>query len=112
MRPALRAALTAMAEADLCNADWGCMMVNAATERASNPATAAQVSATLRLVESTIAGALERAKAQGELTADKSPTDLARLLTTFMQGLRVMGNARAGREFVESAVTAAMRSLD
>ncbi|WP_406434522.1 TetR/AcrR family transcriptional regulator [Streptomyces sp. NBC_01589] len=112
VRPALRAALTAMAEADLCNPDRGCMMVNAATERASDPTTAAQVSATLRLVESTIAGALERAKAQGELTADKNPTDLARLLTTFMQGLRVMGNARAGREFVESAVATAMRSLD
>ncbi|MFE4995680.1 TetR/AcrR family transcriptional regulator [Streptomyces mirabilis] len=112
VRPALRAALTAMAEADLCDPDRGCMLVNAATERASDPATAEQVSATLRLVESTITGALERAKARGELSADKNPTELARLLTTFMQGLRVMGQARAGREFVESAVAAAMRGLD
>lgn len=112
VRPALRAALTAMAEADLCDPDRGCMLVNAATERADDPATAEQVSATLRLVESAITGALERAKARGELAADKNPTELARLLTTFMQGLRVMGKAQAGREFAESAVDAAMRTLD
>lgn len=112
VRPALRAVLTAMVEADLCDPDQGCMLVNAATERADDPRTSEQVSATLRLVESTIAGALERAKARGELSADKNPVELARLLTTFIQGLRVMGKARAGREFLESAITAAMRSLD
>ncbi|MFD9003073.1 TetR/AcrR family transcriptional regulator [Streptomyces sp. NPDC059582] len=112
VRPALRAVLMAMAEADLCDPDRGCMTVNAATERAGDPATVEQVAATLRLVESTIAGALERAKARGELSADKNPIELARLLTTFIQGLRVMGKARAGREFVESAVAAAMGTLD
>ncbi|MGW7381083.1 TetR/AcrR family transcriptional regulator [Streptomyces sp. NPDC054794] len=112
VRPALRAVLMAMAEADLCDPDRGCMTVNAATERADDPDTAEHVSATLKLVESTIAGALERAQVRGELTADKNPTELARLLTTFIQGLRVMGKARAGREFVESAVDAAMRTLD
>ncbi|MCF3128786.1 TetR/AcrR family transcriptional regulator [Streptomyces olivochromogenes] len=112
VRPALRAVLMAMAEADLCDPDRGCMTVNAATERADDPDTAAHVSATLKLVESTIAGALERAQVRGELTADKNPAELARLLTTFIQGLRVMGKARAGREFVESAVDAAMRTLD
>ncbi|WP_328760597.1 hypothetical protein [Streptomyces sp. NBC_00271] len=66
----------------------------------------------LGLVESTIAEALERAKASGELTADKDPVELARLFTTFIQGLRVMGAAQAGRKFLESAITAVMRTLD
>ncbi|MFI1564253.1 TetR/AcrR family transcriptional regulator [Streptomyces sp. NPDC020490] len=112
VRPALRAALTAMAETDLCDPGRGCMLVNAATERASDPVTAERVSATMRLVESTITGALERAKVRGELSADKEPAELAPLFTTFIQGLRVMGQAHAGREFMESAVAAVMRSLD
>src|SRR3954463_144115 len=71
VRSALRAALTAMAEADLCDPERGCFVVNAATERSADPATVDKVAATLRLVDSTIAGALERAQALGELSADK-----------------------------------------
>ncbi|MFF4648606.1 TetR/AcrR family transcriptional regulator [Streptomyces sp. NPDC001380] len=112
VRPALRAALTAMAEADLCDPERGCLMVNAATERASDPATADRVAATMRLVESTLAGALERARARGELAPDKDPVALARFLTTFIQGMRVMGKARADRAFFDGAVEAALTTLD
>ncbi|MEV5150105.1 TetR/AcrR family transcriptional regulator [Streptomyces sp. NPDC052727] len=112
VRPALRAALTAMAEADLCDPERGCMLVKAATEGTAAHDPGGPVPTTLRLVESTIAAALERAKVRGELTADKDPAELARLFTTFIQGLRVMGGAQAGRKFLESAITAVMRTLD
>ncbi|MEU6091007.1 TetR/AcrR family transcriptional regulator [Streptomyces sp. NPDC047085] len=112
VRSALRAALTAMAEADLCDPERGCFLVNAATERSADPETVDKVAATLRLVESTIAGALERAQARGELPADKDAAGLARFLTTFIQGLRVMGKARADRAFLESAVANALTALD
>ncbi|MGV9563439.1 TetR/AcrR family transcriptional regulator [Streptomyces sp. NPDC003480] len=112
VRSALRAALTAMAEADLDDPERGCFLVNAATERSADPATVDRVSATLRLVESAIAGALERAKARGELPAGKDAAGLARFLTTFIQGLRVMGKARADRAFLESAVSNALTALD
>ncbi|WP_328760472.1 TetR/AcrR family transcriptional regulator [Streptomyces sp. NBC_00271] len=112
VRSALRAALAAMAEADLCDPERGCFLVNAATERSADPATVDRVGGTLRLVESSIAGALERGQARGELSADKDPAGLARFLTTFIQGMRLMGKARVGREFLESAVSNALTVLD
>ncbi len=112
IRPAIAAVLMEMAEADLTDPGRGCLLVNAATERSDDPATVARVGATLQRVESALAGALERAKARGELGADKEPVRLARFLTTFIQGLRVMGQARADRAFLEDAVATALRSLD
>ncbi|GAA2345735.1 hypothetical protein GCM10010431_81550 [Streptomyces kunmingensis] len=38
--------------------------------------------------------------------------ELARFLTTFIQGLHVMGNARADHAFLEAAVDGALRALD
>jgi TetR/AcrR family transcriptional regulator, transcriptional repressor for nem operon len=112
VRSAVRKALTQMVEADLEDPDRGCLLVNAATERGDDPETADRVQTTLRLVESALAAALEKAKARGELSADKNPVELARFLTTFVQGLRVVGRARIGRPFVEDAVETALRSLD
>ncbi|GGN00019.1 TetR/AcrR family transcriptional regulator [Streptomyces fuscichromogenes] len=112
VRSALRTALQALAEADLDDPERGCFLVNAATERSADSTTVDRVSGTLRLVESTIAGALERARARGELSADKDPAALARFLTTFIQGMRVMGQARADRAFLESALSSALSVLD
>jgi TetR/AcrR family transcriptional repressor of nem operon len=112
IRTALREALTAMAQADLSEPERGCLLVNAATERGDHQATVDRVGATMALVVSTLTGALERARARGELAADKNPAELARFLTTFIQGLRVMGNARAGEAFVRDAVTTALSVLD
>ncbi|MGW7543694.1 TetR/AcrR family transcriptional regulator [Streptomyces sp. NPDC054770] len=112
VRSALRTALLALAEADLANPEPGCFLVNAATERSADSPTVDRVSGTLRLVEGTIAGALERARARGELSADKDPAELARFLTTFIQGMRVMGQARADRAFLESALSSALTVLD
>ncbi|RPE37773.1 TetR family transcriptional regulator [Streptomyces sp. Ag109_O5-1] len=112
VRSALRTALHAMAEADLREPERGCFLVNAATERSADSATVDRVGGTLRLVEGTIAGALERAQARGDLSAGKDPAELARFLTTFIQGMRVVGKARVDRAFLESAVSGALSVLD
>jgi TetR/AcrR family transcriptional repressor of nem operon len=112
IRPAVRQVLTDMIEADLSDPSRGCLVVNAATQRGDDPATMERVAAALRQVESALAGALERAKSRDELSQDKDPVELARFLTTFVQGLRVVGQARLGRSFTEDALTTAMRALD
>ena len=112
VRPALRAVLLALVEADLADPERGCLLVNAATERSGHPATVAQVSRTMRRLESAIAAALERARAGGQLAAGKDPRELAQFLTTFLQGLRVMGKARADRTFLANAVEVALGALD
>ncbi|GAA3876453.1 TetR/AcrR family transcriptional regulator [Streptomyces sp. NPDC059687] len=112
IRPAVRQILGAMIEADLADPTRGCLVVNTATECGNQPPAAERVAAAMRHVESSLAGALERAKSRGELSADKNPVELARFLTTFVQGLRVVGQARLGRTFTEDALTVAMRALD
>ncbi|GAA4557449.1 TetR/AcrR family transcriptional regulator [Planotetraspora kaengkrachanensis] len=112
VRPAIRAALLELVEADLADPVPGCLLVNAATERSAHADTVQQVSSTMGQVESALAGALERARARGEIAADKEPRELAQFLTTFLQGLRVMGKARANRAFLENAVEVAVRALD
>ncbi|MFD8073372.1 TetR/AcrR family transcriptional regulator [Streptomyces sp. NPDC059718] len=111
IRPAVRQVLVAMIEADLTDPSRGCLVVNAATECGSRPPAAERVVAAMRQVESSLAGALERARSRGELAPDKNPVELARFLTTFVQGLRVVGRARLGRSFVEDALAVAMRAL-
>lgn len=112
LRPALRTALRSMADADAADPEKGCLLVNAVTERAADPATADVVGRTMRQVESALAGALERAQARGELAAGKDPAALARFLTTFVQGLRVMGKARSAPRVVDDALEIALATLD
>lgn len=112
VRTALRHLLTSLVEADLADPARGCLVVNTATGCHDQPATSDRAAAAIRQVESMLAGALERAKARGELSSDRNPVELARFLTTFIQGMRVVGGARLGRAFVEDAVNTAMRALD
>ncbi|PZG23730.1 TetR/AcrR family transcriptional regulator [Nonomuraea aridisoli] len=111
-RPAIRAVLLELVEADLTDPERGCLLVNAATERSAHPDTVRQVSSTMGQIEAALTGALERARARGEIAADRSPRELAQFLTTFLQGLRVMGKARADRAFLENAVEVALGALD
>lgn len=112
VRPAIGAVLLELVEADLADPERGCLLVNAATERSAHPDTVQQVSRTMSQIESALAGALERARVRGELAADKNPPELAQFLTTFLQGLRVMGKARADRAFLDNAVEVALSALD
>ncbi|MFD8721216.1 TetR/AcrR family transcriptional regulator [Streptomyces sp. NPDC059629] len=112
IRPAVRRVLTSLIEADLADPTRGCLVVNTATECGDQPLAADRVSTAIRQVESSLAGALERAQARGEISPEKNPGELARFLTTFIQGIRIVGGARVGREFMEDALSTAMRILD
>ncbi|MEU9453726.1 TetR/AcrR family transcriptional regulator [Streptomyces sp. NPDC048277] len=112
IRDAVRKVLAAMIEADLADPARGCLVVNTATQCGDQPPAADRVNTAIRQVESSLTGALERAQARGEISPEKSPRELARFLTTFIQGVRVVGGARMGREFTEDALSTAMRALD
>ncbi|WP_331737513.1 TetR/AcrR family transcriptional regulator [Streptomyces sp. NBC_00019] len=112
VRTALRRVLLTLAAADVSDPERGCLLVNAATERAAHDSTVEQVRSTMAAVESVLTGVLERARERGDLSAAHSPVELARFLTTFIQGLHVMGSARADRPFLESAVSTALKVLD
>ena len=111
VRTGVRQILTSLMEMDLAE-PRGCLLVNATTERDDDPATIERVSLTMRQVESALIGALERAQVRGEIAADKDPVALGRFLLTFIQGLRVMGQARSGRAFIQSAIDVALASLN
>ncbi|MGY5033556.1 TetR/AcrR family transcriptional regulator [Streptomyces sp. 900116325] len=112
IRPAIRKVLTSLIEMDAADPTRGCLVINTATQCADRPSAAERVNAAIRQVDSLLAGALERAQARGEISSERDPRELARFLTTFIQGIRVVGQARMGRDFVEDALTAAMRVLD
>ncbi|MFE7401782.1 TetR/AcrR family transcriptional regulator [Streptomyces sp. NPDC057557] len=112
IRTALRGLLLAMVTADTAAPERGCLLVNATIERAAHEGTVEQVRTAMTAVESVLTEALERARVRGELGGERSPVELARFLTTFVQGVHVMGRARADRAFLESAVAGALRALD
>ncbi|MFI7386607.1 TetR/AcrR family transcriptional regulator [Streptomyces sp. NPDC049813] len=112
VRAAVRELLLALAAADVADPERGCLLVNAATERAAHAPTVERVRATMAAVESVLADALQRARDRGELRPEQQPVELARFLTTFVQGLHVMGNARADHAFLAAAVAGALRALD
>ncbi|MGW3496358.1 TetR/AcrR family transcriptional regulator [Streptomyces sp. NPDC001020] len=112
IRAALRRLLLAMVTADVADPERGCLLVNAATERAAHEGTVEQVRAAVIAMESVLTEALRRARVRGDLGSEHSPVELARFLITFIQGVHVMGQARADRAFLESAVNGALRALD
>ncbi|MFI6876309.1 TetR/AcrR family transcriptional regulator [Streptomyces sp. NPDC050400] len=112
IRVTVRDLLLALASADLAAPEQSCLLVGAATERTGHPATVERVRSAMAAMESVLAHALERAQRRGELRAAHSPVELARFLTTFVQGLRVMGSAGADRAFLEAAVSGALKALD
>ncbi|MFF7678515.1 TetR/AcrR family transcriptional regulator [Actinacidiphila glaucinigra] len=112
IRPAVRQVLVAMIEADRADPLRGSGAAGEAGGDGAGPSVAERAVAALCRVESALAGALDRAKSRGDLPPGKDPVELARFLTTFVQGLRVVGRARLGRSFVEDALAVAMRALD
>ncbi|MGP4052127.1 TetR/AcrR family transcriptional regulator [Streptomyces sp. 2A115] len=112
IRTALRCLMLAMVTADAADPQRGCLLVNATTERAAHDGTVEQVRTAMTAMESVLTETLERARVRGELSSEHSPVEMARFLTTFVQGIHVMSQARADRVFLESAITAALRALD
>lgn len=91
----------------------GCLITNTAAELAPHdPAAARRVERNWDQLETVLHSALTRARAQGELPADRDPLTLARALLVLMQGLRVVGKASADPARVRDAAEQALALLD
>lgn len=112
IRDVLHDVFMEMAERDVVDPERGCLLVNATVERSGDGATVERTGRKWRELEVIVADALERAQRRGEITAERGARELARFLLTFVQGLRVMGKARAGDAHVRDAIANALRCLD
>ncbi|MFJ9035918.1 TetR/AcrR family transcriptional regulator [Streptomyces sp. NPDC102406] len=91
----------------------GCLVTNTATELGPHDAQAARrVERSWEQIETVLHSALLRARAQGELPADRDPRALARLLLVLMQGIRVVGKASRDTARVRDAAEQALTLLD
>jgi TetR/AcrR family transcriptional repressor of nem operon len=91
----------------------GCLMTNSAIELAPHDRdTRLAVAANMGAMEAAFRRVLTRARRNGELAAEKSPTDLARFLTATANGLRVMAKVSPDRATLRSVVRIALESLD
>lgn len=91
----------------------GCFVTNTAAELGARDAAAARrVGASWAHVETLLHSALVRARAQGELPADRDPRALARMLLVLMQGLRVVGKASDEPALARDAAEQALALLD
>jgi TetR/AcrR family transcriptional repressor of nem operon len=89
----------------------GCLVTNAAVECPRDQPVARRVESSWDGLETAVAGALVRARNQGELPAGKDPRALARFLVTFVQGLRVIAKVPDERR-MRDAVAQALAVLD
>jgi TetR/AcrR family transcriptional regulator, transcriptional repressor for nem operon len=90
----------------------GCMVVNAAVEMMARDLQAARrVEASWDTLETALTSALARARAQGEIPADKDPCALARFLLVMLQGLRVLGRAHPDEGRLRDAAAQALAVL-
>ncbi|MER7506335.1 TetR/AcrR family transcriptional regulator [Nonomuraea pusilla] len=90
----------------------GCMVVNSAVELAPrDPEVARKVVASWAQLETALASALTRARAQGEIPREKDPSALASFLLVLLQGVRVLGRADPDERRLRAAVDRAMDAL-
>jgi len=111
--PVVRELIRSFADNALADPDRkGCFVTNTAAECLPHDALAARrVDIGLNGLESAIAGALTKARDQGELSAGKDPLALARFLVTLIQGIRVIAK-RPDRQRLRDAVDQALSLLD
>jgi TetR/AcrR family transcriptional regulator, transcriptional repressor for nem operon len=112
--PAVRALVEAYAEQSICDERRrGCMIVNAAVEvMPRDPQVARWIEASWDSLETALTSALTRARAQGELSADRDPRALARFLLVMLQGIRVFGRAHPDAGRLRDAAAQALAALD
>lgn len=90
----------------------GCLACNVATERAAcDRVSHDYVMEHIAFIEQGLNRALRNAKARGELRAEVSCRDQARLLTSVLLGFSVLMRAGADSAFLTNAVRAARRDL-
>ncbi len=91
----------------------GCFLNNCAVEVACHDDQAAgRIANGLAKTEETFYCAIRRGQKLGEIGADKEPRALARYLTGTLNGLLVMGKAKAGRRTLQDVVRVALTALD
>ncbi|MFD3532173.1 TetR/AcrR family transcriptional regulator [Streptomyces sp. NPDC058664] len=91
----------------------GCFVTNSAAELGPHDTTVARrVEMSWELIETLLYAALTRARAGGELPADRDPRALARMLLVLMQGIRVVGKASTEPGRVLDAAEQALTLLD
>jgi len=91
----------------------GCFVTNTAAELAPHdPAAARRVEISWERLETMLYSALLRAQAQGELSQERDPRALARMLLVLLQGMRVVGKASEDPARVRDAAEQALTLLD
>jgi len=91
----------------------GCLVTNSAVELSPRDrGAAARVGGSLVTLEAAFLRALERARVQGEVAANRDLRALARFLTSSAQGLSVMAKARAERAVLEDVVEVVLAVLE
>lgn len=90
----------------------GCLACNCAVELASeDEAVAARVQGYLERLTGAFRGALERAKARGEVSADLDPAAMADLLAATQMSMAMLMRARWDVERIEGLARAALAQL-
>lgn len=112
--PAVRALIRRYAEdAVRDERQWGCFVVNTATELVPGDRLAARrVEAGWGAIETALESALSRARAQGELDADTDVRALARFVLVVLQGLKVVGKGAPDAARIHDAAEQAIRLLE
>ncbi|WP_405618301.1 TetR/AcrR family transcriptional regulator [Streptomyces sp. NBC_01508] len=91
----------------------GCFITNTAAELGPHdPEAARRVELSWQHIETLTHAALVRAQGQGELSRDRDPRALARLLLVLMQGMRVVGKNSQDPARVRDAAEQALSLLD
>jgi TetR/AcrR family transcriptional repressor of nem operon len=91
----------------------GCLVTNSAVELSGRDrGAAAKVGGSLVKMEAAFRGALERARAAGELPRTRDVRALARFLTSSAQGLSVMAKAFPERAILEDVVAVVLAALE
>jgi len=90
---------------------WGCLVTNSIAELSlRDPQIAEKVKLHLGRVEMAFAGALARARTEGELAQGIGPESAA-FLVCVLQGLNVLAKTKPGREVLQGIVDVALKTL-
>ena len=109
--PRLREMMYGIAAGAATEHPRGCMLGNTATELASDPAAAGIVREAFADLESSLARALSRAQAEGEVAPEVDPVAQARALVATMQGLHVLARVEPDPQRLCDAADAAVAPL-
>lgn len=112
--PAVRAVVRRFAaESATDDERRGCFITNTAIELAPHdPAMARRVGANWDSIETALTSALIRAGAQGELSPERDPRTLARMLLVLLQGIRVIGRSTDRPGLLTEAAEQALALLE